>query len=238
MIPNTLPTVLAIITARGGSKGLPRKNVLPLNGMPLIGYTIKAAQQSNYLSTNPVIVSTDDLEIAQIAKDLGADVPFIRPDELAVDDITIYPVLTHAISWFQQHRNFYPDYTMLLQPTSPFRTSDDIDQAMKIVVDNEADGVVSVYPSQPHPYLSKKIVNGKLKTLIESDTVYNRRQEMPSSYTLNGALYVAKSTLLIDKQTFYNDNTYPYIMPIERSIDIDSAWEMHLANLILKDIKQ
>ena len=237
-MPDTHPTVLAIITARGGSKGLPRKNILPLNGMPLIGYTIQAAQQSHYLSSNPVIVSTDDLEIAQIAKDLGADVPFIRPNELAVDDITIYPVLLHALLWVQEHRNFHPDYTMLLQPTSPLRTPDDIDEAMKILIDNNADGVVSVYPSQPHPYLSKKIVDGRLKGLIESDTVYNRRQDMPSSYTLNGALYVARSQLLLDKQTFYNDNTYPYIMPIERSIDIDSAWEMHLANLILKDIKQ
>ena len=238
IMPNTIPTVLTIITARGGSKGLPRKNILPLNGTPMNGYTIKAAQQSNYLSSNPVIVSTDDLEIARIARDLGADVPFIRPDELAVDNMTIYPVLSHALLWFQEHRNFYPDYTMLLQPTSPLRTSGDIDEAMQILVDNNADGVVSVYPSHPHPYLSKKIVNGRLATLIESDTIYSRRQDMPSSYTLNGALYIAKSKLLLDNQTFYNENTYPYIMPIERSIDIDSAWEMYLAEIILQNQNQ
>lgn len=228
------PTILAVITARGGSKGLPRKNILLINGKPLISHTISAALGSKYLSHNPIVVSTDDPEIARISIEFGAEVPFMRPKELAIDEMTIYPVLTHALLWYQEHKGFHPEYTLLLQPTSPLRTSHDIDEAIKIMIDKDADGVVSVYASQPHPFLSKKLVDGKVQNLIESDTVYHRRQDMPDSYTLNGALYIAKSQLLLDKQTFYTDNTYPYIMPIERSIDIDSEWEMFLAEMLLK----
>ena len=119
------PSIVPIITARGGSKGLPRKNIYPINGLPMIGYSINAAKNSKYLTESP-LVSTDDPEIARISKNLGARVPFIRPPELATDETTIHPVLIHALNWLQTNDGYNPEYVMLLQPTSPLRTSHDI----------------------------------------------------------------------------------------------------------------
>lgn len=225
-------SILPIITARGGSKGLPGKNVYPINGIPLIGYSINAANNSNYLTSKP-LVSTDDTEIANLAINLGATAPFIRPPELSTDEISLYPVLIHALKWIKENDGCNPEYILLLQPTSPLRTSKDIDSAIQLALENDADSVVSVCTTQHHPYLSKTIVEGKLKNFLDLDIQYHRRQDLPQSYVLNGAIYLVKSDILIQHDTFYTDNTYGYVMPRDRSIDVDSQLDMDIAEFML-----
>lgn len=227
-------SVLAVIPARGGSKGLPRKNVLPLAGRPVIAYSIKAALDSRLLSGIPV-VSTDDCEIAEVARQWGAQVPFLRPSELSEDETATIPVLLHAIRWLEKNSSSSPDYIMLLQPTSPLRTAEDIDNVIQLALDNDADGVVSVCTSSHHPYLAKKVdQEGKIQDFIPIGGTHNRRQDLPSAYTVNGAIYLAKRDVLLEQQTFYTESTYAYIMPVERSLDIDTPWDLFLAERILE----
>lgn len=234
------PTVLGIIPARGGSKGLPNKNILPLAGKPLIAHTIAAALAARLL--DKVIVSTDHEGIAEKARQYGADVPFIRPSELAQDDTAIYPVLAHAVRWLEQHEGYSPDYVMLLQPTSPLRNTEDIDSAVRLALEKDADGVVSLSSLKHHPYWTKGVsTDGRIVDFIPLDSPlevsYNRRQDLPEAYALNGAIYLVRRPVLLEKQTFYTDRTYAYIMPPERSIDVDSSWDLHIAELILRDGK-
>lgn len=231
---NTMLKVLAIIPARGGSKRVPRKNVRDLCGKPVIAYTIEAALESSVFSR--IIVSTDDDEVAGVAKRLGADVPFMRPPELAQDDTPgIEPVL-HAVCWLDEHERYRPDYVMLLQPTSPLRTAKDIEAAVQLAQKKQADSVVSVCSVDQHPYWMKQITeDGRLVDFLLLDRAYTRRQDLPSVYALNGAIYLARREVLLKQQTFYTDRTYAYIMPPERSLDIDIPWDLYLADLILKD---
>lgn len=225
--------VLALITARGGSKGLPGKNILPLAGKPLIAWTIEAALNSRV--SNLVIVSTDDEEIAQVSRQYGAEVPFLRPAELAQDDSDHISVVVHAIRWLEQNRKQVPDYVMLLQPTSPLRTAEDIDAAVQIAEEHEATAVVSVCEMKQHPYLARSISEeGTLQEFVPAGLEYLRRQAFPSAYSINGAIYLNRSDSILRDRTFFPSDTYPYIMPAERSLDIDSAWDLHLTELILR----
>lgn len=229
-------TILAIIPARGGSKGLPGKNILPLAGQPLIAYTIAAANNAALLDR--VVISTDSHQIADVARQYGGETPFIRPLELARDDTLIYPVLIHTIQWLKTHDDYLPDYVMLLQPTSPLRTSQDIDNAISKALDNDADGIVSLCHADPHPYLTMRldqneIISQFMKLDAPLTEKYSRRQDLPDAYNINGAIYLAKRQVLLEKNTFYTDRTYAYIMPPERSIDIDSQWDLRLAELVL-----
>lgn len=227
--------IVTLITARGSSKGLPRKNVLPLAGKPLIAWTIEAALKSRRL--NRVIVSTDDEEIAQVARQWGADVPFLRPAELAQDASPHIDVVNHAIQWLEENEKQFPEYVMLLQPTSPFRTAQDIDQAIEIAKTHQAVAVVSVCEASEHPFLSKKISpDGTLDDFVVLNrAAYLRRQDLPPAYALNGAIYLNRRESLLCDQTFLPYGTLAYVMPTERSLDIDTPWEWHLAELILKD---
>jgi len=227
--------VLALITARGGSKGLPRKNVLDLAGRPLIAWSIKAAQDS--ASVGRVIVSTDDAEIAQAARDWGAEVPFPRPAGLAADDTPHIQVILHALDWLENHGGGLPDYLLLLQPTSPLRTADDIDQAAALARAKDAEAVVSVCPMEVHPYLARRInPDGTLERFLDPGLAYLPRQALPPLYAPNGAIYLNRCQSLRREQTFFpQGQTYPYIMPIQRSLDIDTAWDLRLARLILAD---
>ena len=230
----THPKVLGVIPARGGSKGLPRKNILHLAGKPLIAYTIEVALRSALLDR--VMVSTDDDEIAKVAREYGAEVPFSRPPNLAQDDSLVFPVLIHAVNWLCERQGFNPEYVMLLQPTSPLREVDDIDSAANIAIKTEADSVVSVGAVHQHPYWMKRVVeDGRLTSYLSSDQFPYRRQELPSIYALNGAIYLVSTKVLLKQQTFYTDRTYAYIMPPERSLDVDSKWDLYLAELILED---
>lgn len=226
--------MLALVTARGGSKGVPGKNLAPVAGRPLIAWTIRAALGS--ACVNRAVVSTDDDEIARVARQWGADAPFIRPAELAMDDSHHIPVMTHAVEWLESRENVHFAHILLLQPTSPLRTAEDIDRAYGLCLEKDADSVVSVYEAPSHPYWTKRIdANGRLEDFVTGSEDYPRRQSLPPAYALNGAIYVVKRDVLMEKQAIHTDRTYAYVMPPERSLDVDSPWDLHLADLILKD---
>ena len=227
------PRILSVITARGGSKTIPRKNILPVGGKPLIAWTIEAAQASPSLSRN--IVSTDDQEIGDIAQRWGADVPFIRPTELAGDASPHIPAVQHAVRWVEAHDQEKPDWVLLLQPTTPLRTSEDIESAIRLMLEKECDSVLSVCEAASHPYLTKRITKGGfIEDFIETPCGYLARQSLPRVYALNGAIYLARREVLMKEGTFQTDHTCAYIMPPERSLDIDTPWDLHLAGLVLR----
>jgi len=219
--------ILGIIPARGGSKGIPRKNIRPLAGKPLIGWTIESALNSKVCE--PLLVSTDDPEIAAVARQFGADTPFLRPPSLSSDTATSLSVVEHAIDWLNETGLESFSHVLLLQPTSPFRTAEDIQNAVTIAKKTGA-AVVSVCEPQQHPYLFKIIrEDGTLDNLMPESAQCSRRQDYPPVYALNGAIYIISMDCLIKEKTFTPEKTVPYIMPPERSLDIDTPWDFFLA---------
>lgn len=234
---NGMSNIITLITARGGSKGIPRKNLVVVGGKPLIAWTIEAALKSNFVDR--VLISTDDEEIAQIAKEWGAEVPFMRPAELAQDNSPHMPVVMHAIDWLNAHESKTFEQIVLLQPTSPLRTSEDIDNALNLLLEKKGDSVVSVSEACSHPYLVKRVSeDGRLEDFMPTPSGYLARQHLPPAYALNGAVYVVRRDVLVERQTFYTNRTYAYLMPAERSLDIDTPWDLHLADLILSELKR
>jgi CMP-N,N'-diacetyllegionaminic acid synthase len=226
--------IIGLITARGGSKAIPGKNIKLLAGKPMIAWTIEAALKSDRLSR--LILSTDDEEIAQVAREWGAEVPFMRPPELAQDDSPHIATVEHAIHWLAEHENVYPDYIMLLQPTSPLRTAEDIDAAIQIAEFHNATAVTSVCETHDHPYLSMRLSeDGTLAGFVASEIDYLRRQDLPPAYALNGAIRLNRRESLLRDQAFLPQGTYAYIIPPSRSLDIDTPWDFYLADLILKN---
>lgn len=208
--------VLAIIPARGGSKGLPRKNILPVNGRPLIAWTITAAKDSEAIDT--LVLSSEDDEIIEVAKEWGCEVFFRRPDELAMDKSKSVDVVLHSIKELPGY-----EYVMLLQPTSPLRLSSDIDAAFSLMRKSGATSCVSVCEVSQSPYLMHFLSeNYKLTGVMPAFEGINRRQDLPPIYMLNGAIYIAKIDQFLISKSFLNLDTVGYEMPIERSIDIDS----------------
>ena len=239
----TAPNVAGPITASGGSKSIRRKNIKLLAGKPLIAWTIEAALQSHGLGR--VIVSTDDNEIARISRDYGAEVPFTRPAELATDEASHMSVILHALEWAQSDDANRWDYLMLLQPTTPLRrTCEDIDAPIQVAVEKDADSVISICPSaHQHPYLVRAIrEDGIISSFVAAVPVSGdrdaRRQALPDAFFLNGAVYITRSTVLREQQTLQPPRTFPYVMPPERSIQVDGVWEWHLLELILADRKR
>lgn len=224
-------TVVAIIPARGGSKGVKRKNLRNVGGKPLIAWTIEEARKSKYLDR--VILSSEDDEIIDIAMKYGCDVPFKRPVELARDDTPgIEPVL-HALSQIIRY-----DYVVLLQPTSPLRNADDIDKCIANCISINALSLVSVKELDTSPYWMLKLdYNGNIHPLLNKWEESKRRQELPVVYALNGAVYVAKYEWLIKNRNFLSKDTKTYIMPAERSIDIDSEFDLKMVNYIKMEEK-
>lgn len=225
--------VIAIITARGGSKGIKNKNIKLLAGKPLIAYTIENAKKSCYIDR--IIVSTDSPEIKHVCLHYGAEVPFIRPSELANDDTPgIAPVL-HALHLLEEEEDNSYDYVMQLQPTSPLRSEEDIDGAIQALDDSDSMSLISVTEVSQHPFWMQKIDGGLLKNYIAYDKEkYYRRQDFPELYILNGAIYLSKTKHLKENKTFYSKNTLPYIMPKTRSVDIDNIMDFKIAELIIK----
>lgn len=227
------PTIFGLITARGGSKGILRKNISPVAGKPLIAWTIEAAQNSKVLSR--LIVSTDDEDIAAVAEDFNAEVPFRRPAELAQDNSPHTDVIVHAVKWLQAEQGNLPDYVMLLQPTSPCRTAKDIDRAGRLAIERRAEAVFSVYPTSAHPYLCKRIAtDGTLTDFVNKPAGYLSRQNLPPAYALNGAIFLIRCELVFREAFWENLTVLPYIMPEERSLDIDTEWDLYLADTILR----
>ena len=225
---SNLTNTLGLILARGGSKGIPRKNLKLLAGKPLIAWTIEAALQSQQLSS--IVVSTDDPEIAQVAQHWGADIPFLRPTELAQDDTpSIKPVL-HALAELP-----HIDSVMLLQPTSPLRTATDIDMCIALAHEHNASSVVSVTESANHPYWTYQLdAECKLSKFLDQPTV-TRRQDLPLAYALNGALYFASASWLKRYKTFVTEETVAYVMPKERSVDLDTYLDWYFAEWLFQE---
>ena len=225
---------LTIIPARGGSKAIPHKNIKLLAGKPLIAWTIETAINCRKLSR--VIVSTDDPEIAKVALQCGAEVPFLRPAELAMDESSSLSVVLHLVHWLEEQGSPVPEYVLLLQPTSPFRTTEDIEAAIKSANSRRINAVVSVCEAKVHPFLCKRIqADGRLVDFMTAHINSLRRQDLPPTYSLNGAIYMNRYESLLEERTFLPKDTLPYLMPPERSLDLDTPWDWHLAELILRE---
>lgn len=223
--------ILGLIPARSGSKGLPHKNILPLGGRPMIAWTVDAALQSR--SLNRVVVSTDDWLIASIAEQWGAEAPFLRPAELARDDTRTIDVVLHALEWLAAEERYRPDYVMLLQPTSPLRSREDIDGAVDTMVQTQAASVISVGPAHQHPALMRQMDgHGRLHPLRPEDHPPARRQDFDQTYVLNGAIYLARRDDLIRNRSFDEGQACGFIMPPERSVDVDTEWDYRLAQVL------
>ena len=225
--------ILALIPARGGSKGIKDKNIYPLNGKPLISYTINAAKACDYI--DDIIVSTDSNEIAEISKEYGANVPFLRPAYLSSDTAKTIDVVFHAILWAKENGHNY-DTVVLLQPTSPLRNREDIAKSIEIFFKNGEKSLVSVCEVQDHPILIRSIKNGRLIKLLKTNSTV-RRQDFETFYRVNGGIYINKVDY-IKEDTSLNDNETPYIMPLERSVDIDTLIDIKIAEIFLNELKQ
>jgi len=223
--------ILAVIPARGGSKAIRRKNVKPLNGKPLIYYTLEEALKSKHI--NRVIVSTEDKEIAQTARACGAEV-IERPLELAQDDTPALSVYQHVISYLERMENFYPSIVVALNPTSPCRLVEDIDQAIEKLLDTNCDSVVSVCEVEHPPHWMYSIEGDRLNPIIKGGERLTRRQDAPNIYRLNGAIYVTYRDVIMEHNRVMGNDTRPFIMPLERSIDIDNDLDFRLAELQIR----
>ncbi len=225
--------ILAVITARSGSKGIPNKNIKLMNGKTLIEYTIEAALGSKYLTKT--IVSTDSEEYQKIALSFGAEVPFLRPSELSSDTAKSIDVIKHAINFFENKDEFF-DYIMILQPTSPLRTSGDIDEAIKIIIEKDADSVMSMVKLEDFSIPKMKLIDedGLILPLVIDEGAYSsRRQDEPDVYKRNCAIYLTK-TELIKSGNLFGSKSYAYIMPVGRSVDINSLLDFEFAEFLLK----
>lgn len=230
--------VLGIITARGGSKGIPGKNLKLLAGKPLLAYTIDTARRAGALDR--VILSTEDEAIATAGRDLGCDVPFIRPLDLAQDDTPHLPVIQHATRWMQERINYQPDAVMILQPTSPLRTAEDITAAVALLDNSGADSVLSVneVPVHWHPLRTLRLdATGHAVLFVSGDPVrkrINRRQDLPPAWVMNGAIYACRTRVLFDAEpSLYGNRVVAYRMPADRSISIDDLEDWHAAERAL-----
>ncbi|MDP2052211.1 MAG: acylneuraminate cytidylyltransferase family protein [Acidobacteriota bacterium] len=215
-----------MITARGGSKGVPGKNLKLLAGKPMLAYTIEAARSCDALDR--MILSTEDAAIAELGRSLGCEVPFIRPAELSRDDTPHLPVIQHAATWMRDHAGYTPDAVMVLQPTSPLRTSADIAAAIALLASSGADSVLSVsaVPGHSHPSRTLRLAaNGEAVLFATGEPVrkrINRRQDLPEAWVMNGAIYAVRAGVLLGADpSLYGDRVVAYRMPAERSISID-----------------
>lgn len=226
--------IMGLITARGGSKGIPGKNIFPVAGKPLIAWTIEEALKSRLL--NKLIVSTDDSRIIEISREFGAEVPFMRPSELAGDNSSHLQVVEHAVKWVEENQDYKVDYVLLLQPTTPLRIAEDIDKAIEIALEKKAEAVLSVSPFDFHPYYARTVSNeGILKDLIKDRNDFLFRQELPTAYVEDGSIYLIRKDVLFEQHSLMPSRIHAYVMPEERVLDIDTPWSMYLAELILKD---
>jgi CMP-N,N'-diacetyllegionaminic acid synthase len=230
--------VLTVITARGGSVTLPRKNVLPFCGKPLIAYSIEAALQAAAAcpALRRPIVSTEDEEIAETSRRLGAEVPFLRPVELARSETPSLPVVQHAVGYVEGEENVRYDWILLLQPTSPLRRAGDILKALEEARQPEASAVIAVtLANAAHPVKLKRIQDGILTCYLEQPAEQSRRQDFPFDvYRTNGAVYLTRRDVLMDHGSFYGSRPRAYVMPAERSIDIDTQLDFEIAEFLYR----
>ncbi len=230
--------ILAIITARGGSKGLPKKNIRPLCGKPLIAWSIEQAQKSQYI--DEIFISTDSLEIAEICKKHGIDVPNLRPAHLAEDGTSSVDVLKYTLEHLKSKGQEF-DYFVLLQPTSPLRKDDDIDSIIKLALNNPlADGVITIATeSHEHPLYAKRLdANGYMQPYIRHDKVIHQRQLLDRACYVYGSIYVVKVSSFFEHNAIYTDKILPF--PLERwqCYEIDDIYDFICIEAVMKFQKQ
>lgn len=225
--------ILAIICARGGSKGVPNKNIRLLNGKPLIAYTIECAKK--YTKFDRIIVSTDSPKIAEVAKQYGADVPFLRPKELATDTSPKIPVLQHAVRYLEQEENDHYDLIVDLDPTSPLRIVEDIENCVNKMIEKNPNVVFSVTPAHKNPYFNMvEEKDGKVYLCKKLDRPITRRQDAPTVYAMNASIYVYKKDFLLNTDSVFSSNTMAVVMPEEHSIDIDRPIDFEFVEFLMK----
>ena len=226
--------ILVIIPARGGSKGIPHKNIKPLNGKPLMHYTIDVARQ--IVSDEDICVSTDDQEIIKCVEDYGLDVPFVRPAELASDTAGTYEVLLHALDYYEKQGKNY-DVVLLLQNTSPFRTANQVKEALKLYR-SDIDMVVSVKECPANPYYNvfEEDQQGFLHVSKGDGTIF-RRQDAPKVFEYNGAIYIMNATTLKTTHMHKMQKRVKYVMDDYSSFDLDTMWDWQMAEALIKEKK-
>lgn len=222
--------IMSIIPARGGSKGVPRKNIKLLNGKPLIYYSIEASNSCKFIDRT--FVSTEDDEISEISNKLGSEV-IKRPLDLASDTSSSIDVIFHFLD-FLEDNIFLPEMFVLLQPTSPLRTSNDIYKAIELFKLNDCDSLVSVCELNHQSLLNFSLDNGYLVQNNNDNFFNSRRQDMPTYYALNGAIYITTPNFIRKNKSFYGDKTIPYLMPKERSIDLDTPLDFKIVDYLLR----
>jgi CMP-N-acetylneuraminic acid synthetase len=224
---------LAIITARGGSKGIPRKNIKPLCGKPLLYYTAEAALAARRLSR--VVLTTDDPEIAEVGRTCGLDVPFLRPKELAADDSPSLPTVQHAVGFLEGQGDYY-DAICLLQPTSPLRQAADIDACIELLEDSGADSVVTVLavPVQFNPHkLYLQDDHGFLYLSTGRAEPIVRRHDLPPAFRRDGSVYLTRRGVVMESHSLYGARVKGLLMKGDRSVDIDSPEDWQMAETLL-----
>lgn len=227
--------ILALIPARGGSKGIPGKNIRPLDGVPLLAYSIAAGLQSGYVDR--VIVSTDSPEIAEVARAWGAETPFLRPAALAEDATTDFPVFEHALRRLAETEGYYPDIVVQLRPTSPLRPPALVDEAIDMLLHHQAaDSVRCVTPSGQNPFKMWRIENGRLQPLLrhELPEPYNQpRQALPETYWQTGHVEAIRYKTIMEKKSLTGDLILPCMVPPEYAIDLDNLYQWDFAEHVL-----
>ena len=230
--------ILGLIPARGGSKGLPRKNIKLLDGKPLIQYTIEIAQQSSLLHS--VIVSSEDEEIIEVSKSLGAEVPFVRPSELSLDNSTSLSVVQHTLNFYKERGEAF-DAVCLLQVTYPFREVHFLDEAIDKFIKEDSDSLISV-SKIPHVYnphwaiVSNK--DGYLNIATGDEEIITRRQDLPDAYHRNGSIYITKSSIVLEENSLYGSKMSYIESPNQEDINIDTEEDWKLAEEYLVNRKK
>lgn len=230
--------ILATICCRGGSKGVPGKNIRLLNGKPLIAYTIEAAKKSGLI--NELIISTDDEQIAAIAKEYGALVPFMRPAALASDTASKWPVFIHAVETFEKFTGKHVDYLVDLDVTVPLKMAEDIDGAIKLALsDLTADVVITGYEPERNPYFNMMEINkdGFAEIVKKGEKPIVRRQDAPEVYSLTPAAYVVKKSALYDYEHWSKAKCKIYPIPRERAVDIDTEMDFKIVEFLMNHSK-
>jgi len=228
------PNILGVIPVRGGSKSVPRKNLAPLNGKPMMYFTIQAAQDSNWMSH--FVVSSEDEEIIRVAKDLGAPAPFVRPAELATDEAPSLPVVQHAVRFMESSLGIVFDYVVLLQATSPLRNGSDIDAALEKLISTGADSVISVVRvAHHHPARMRFIKDDLLVELPMGEAKeMQRRQDLPPVYIRNGAIFAARREVVMDQNSMLGRLSRPYVMPESRSANVDTKFDFLVVEVMMQ----
>lgn len=227
--------VLAIIPARGGSKGIPRKNIRLLGDKPLLAYTVEVANEAAIFDR--IILSTDSKEIADVGKGLGLDVPFLRPDVLSQDETPMMPVLQHAVN-FCLNQGWKSDYICILQPTAPFRNVDDLVKGYRLLLNSECDSVVSVEEVPEHylPHFVMKVEDGKLSHFLPDGIEITRRQDAKKAYTRSGCFYFTRTEVLMDGNSLYGEDCRAVVIDNKHSVNLDTMEDWYEAERVAQQL--